>query len=92
MNYSTAAAEPAAASCRRRACAPNLGNHWLHTPIPPPQAIKACFGLRQAAAPNWGIIGILSSHRRRKPKGLLWAYFLTVWYFDTRTVEEGHTL
>ena len=25
-------------------------------------------------------------------KGLLWAYFLTVWYFDTRTVEEGHTL
>ena len=25
-------------------------------------------------------------------KGLLWAYFLTVWYFDTRTVEEGNTL
>ena len=25
-------------------------------------------------------------------KGLLWAYFLTVWNFDTRTVEEGYTL
>jgi len=28
---------------------------------------------RQAAAPLWGIIGILPSHRRRKPIGLLWA-------------------
>ena len=39
----------AAASCRSQ-----LGNHWCSLFAPPPQAIKACFGLRQAAAPNLG--------------------------------------
>ena len=34
-----------AQSLRRHLAAPNLGNHGYHTPIPPPQAIKACFGL-----------------------------------------------
>ena len=43
----------AAASCR-----PPVGNHWCSFFAPPSQ--------RQAAAPLWGIIGVLSSHRRRR--------------------------
>ena len=64
VSYSYSAV--AAASYRSR-----LWNRRCHTPISPSQ--------RQAAAPDYGITGVIPLFRRRKPKGLLWAYFLTAW-------------
>ena len=53
--------------------------YTIHFPYHIRGAAASC--RRRACAPNWGITGILSSHRRRRLKSLLWAYFLTAWNF-----------
>ena len=73
----SAGAEPAAASCRSRFADVRIRSLC-------PFELNIQFRNKTVRHPA----GMHSPHRRRKPKGLLWAYFLLAWYFIIRMILQ----